>query len=142
MPSLHPRELGRVPDLHPGVLQGMPRSEGRLAHEASVRCLLVISDMPVSEPGVLGAVLGVEVAVGHQMRLRHALVVLNMAMLNVYVFGCVPASRAHRGRPVLLRHDDHLASRDDIKGTLLFAVEDEEDRRRTRPRHIYDARLV
>jgi hypothetical protein len=131
MASLHPRELGRVPNLHPGVLQGMPRTEGRLAYEASVRCLLVISDMPVSEPGVLGALLGVEVAVGRQMRLRDPLVVLNMAMLNVCMFGCVPASRVHPGRRVLLRHNDHLASRDNVKRTLLFAVEDEEDRRRT-----------
>jgi hypothetical protein len=131
MASLHPRELGRVPDLHPGVLQGMRRTKGRLAHEASVRCLFVISDMPVSEPGVLGAVLCVEVAVGRQMRLRDPLVVLDMPMLDVCVLGCMPTSLARRGRRLLLRHDDHLASRDNVNRTLLFAAEDEEDRRRT-----------
>jgi hypothetical protein len=131
MASLHPGELGGVPDLHPGVLQGMPRTKGRLAHAACGRRLLVISDMPVSEPGVLGAVLRVEVAVGRQMRLRDPLVVLDMPMLNVCMLSCMPTSWAHRGRRLLLRHDDHLASRDNVKRTLLFAVEDEEDRRRT-----------
>jgi hypothetical protein len=91
----------------------------------------VIGDMPVSEPGVLGAVLCVEVAVGRQMRLRDPPVVVNMPMLNVCVLSCMPASRAHRGRRLLLRHDDHLVSRDNVKRTLLFAVEDEEDCRRT-----------
>jgi hypothetical protein len=130
MASLHPRELGGVPDPHPGVLQGMPRTKGRLAHEACGRRLLVISDMPVSEPGVLGAVPRVEVAVGRQMRLRDQLVVLDMSVLNVCMLSCMPTSWAHRGRRLPLRHDDHLASTDNVKRTLLFAVE--EDRRRTR----------
>jgi hypothetical protein len=104
----------------------MPGTEDRPTHEASVRCLLVLSDMPVSEQSVLGAVLGVQISVGHQMRLRDPLVVLNVATLNVCMLGWVPASQARSGRRVRLRHDDHLASRNNVKRTLLFAVEREE----------------
>jgi hypothetical protein len=104
----------------------MPGTEDRPAHQASVRCLLVLRDMPVGEQSVLGAVLGVQISVGHQMRLRDPLVVLNVATLNVSMLGWVPASQARCGRRVRLRHDDHLASRNNVKRTLLFVVEGEE----------------
>jgi hypothetical protein len=106
----------------------MPGTQDRPVHAASVRCLLVIRDMPVGEQSVLGAVLGVQISVGRQMRLRDPLVVLNVATLNVSMLGWVRASRAHSGRRVRLRHDDHLASRNNVRRTLLFVVEGEESR--------------
>jgi hypothetical protein len=141
MPPIHPEplarvsslrqpELGRMPDLHPGVLQGMPRTEDSPASEGCVCCLLVISDMPVGEQRVLGAVLGVQIPVGRQMLLRYPLVVLDVPTLDFCMLGCVLAPGCRGGRrvrPVLLRHMITSPHGTASARTLLFAVEDQED---------------
>jgi hypothetical protein len=128
--SFHQCELGRMPDLHPGVLEGMPRTEDRPASEGGVCCLLVISDMPVGEQRVLGAVLAVQIPVGRQMLLRYPVVVLDVPTLDFCVLGCVLASGCRGGRRVrcvLLPHMITSPHGTASAGTLLSAVEDQED---------------
>jgi hypothetical protein len=111
--SFHQCELGRMPDLHPGVLQGMPRTEDRPATEGGVCCLLMISDMTVGEQRVLGAVLCVQIPVGRQMLLRYPVVVLDMPTLDFCMLGCVLAPGVPRWptRPTCPAAPyDHLAS--------------------------------
>jgi hypothetical protein len=131
-----------MPELHPGVLQGMPRTEHRPASAWGICCLLVISDMPVSEQRVLGAVLGVQIAVGRQMLLRYPLVVLDVPTLDFCMLGCVLAPRCRGGRrvrPVVLHMITSPHGTASAR-TLLFAVEDQEDAALQRPRCIWTER--
>ena len=125
--SFQQRELGGVPDPHPGVLQGMPGTEERPASEGSVCCLLVISNMPVGEQRVLGAVLCVQIPVCRQVLLGYPLVVLDVPTLDFCMLSCVLASGCRGGRRVLLRHMITSPQGTASAGTLLFAVEDQED---------------
>jgi hypothetical protein len=89
VPGFEPAELRCVPDLHPPVLHGVPRTQPRPALGGRIRCFPALDRVPVGEPVMLVGVLGVDLLVCCQVSPRHVGVVGSVASFDVGVIGSV-----------------------------------------------------